>query len=99
MSSSSTRKSLTALLEDYEEALEDTQDGMSDTSLTEDKKKALRDAVTTAAKELTDALTDTGIEQSEYTSLPDGAGSQAPIAPTSTSHRITIAAAPQKSDF
>lgn len=80
LDSSTTKKSLTTLLEAYEDALSDEKTGLSDTSLTEDEKKALREAVTTAAQKLTEALSDAGIEQSEYTSRPDGQ-SQSPEAP------------------
>ncbi|HWP50885.1 MAG TPA: hypothetical protein VN626_04220, partial [Clostridia bacterium] len=73
-----TQDDLTELLEAYEDALAAEKSGMSNTSLTEDAKKTLREAVSTAAKKLTTALTDAGIDQNKYASRPDNSGSGAP---------------------
>lgn len=76
-----TQAGLTKLLEAYEDALTAEKTGMSNTALTEDEKKALRETAAAAADKLTDALTDAGVEQSDYTRRSNNTDGSAPEAP------------------
>lgn len=72
------KSDLTKLLEVYKDALAAEESGVSNTALTNDEKKALREAVTTAADALTDALSEAGIEQSSYSHRPNKTNGNAP---------------------
>lgn len=64
------RENLTALLKTYTDALEAERAGAKNNSLTDDQKEALREALTAAADQLTEALDTAGIESDSYTRRP-----------------------------